>query len=84
MGLFGTVWGLIQAFMAIGEKQSADIAAVAPGIAQALTTTLAGLLVAIPAFVMFSYLSWQLKSLEQKLMQFADRSVLVIQKLLMQ
>lgn len=82
LGLFGTVWGLIQAFIAISEKQSADIAAIAPGIAQALTTTLAGLLVAIPAFIMFNYLSLQTRNIEQKLIQLAERCNSVINRLL--
>lgn len=82
LGLFGTVWGLIQAFIAIGEKQAADIAAVAPGIAQALTTTLAGLLVAIPAFVMYNYLSSQTRLFEQKLVDFSSTVQLLMQRLL--
>ena len=60
LGLFGTVWGLIHAFMRISEKQVADITTVAPGIAEALVTTLAGLFVAIPALIMFNYLNIQL------------------------
>lgn len=82
LGLFGTVWGLIQAFIAIGQKQSADIAAVAPGIAQALTTTLAGLLVAIPAFIMFNYLSLQIRTFENKLLNLSERIQLLIQRVL--
>lgn len=54
LGLLGTVWGLVHAFMNIAMTQSADIAAVAPGIAEALITTIAGLLVAIPALVMYN------------------------------
>lgn len=82
LGLFGTVWGLIQAFIAIGEKQSADISAVAPGIAQALTTTLAGLIVAIPAFVMVNHLSALSKQLEQKLVQLSERCQAIVHRLL--
>lgn len=82
LGLFGTVWGLIQAFIAISEKQSADIAAIAPGIAQALTTTLAGLLVAIPAYIMFHYLSLQTRTIEQQLVQLSERCNAVINRLL--
>src|SRR5581483_8277254 len=52
LGLFGTVWGLIHAFIRISETQVADIATIAPGIAEALITTLAGLMVAIPALMM--------------------------------
>ena len=54
LGLLGTVWGLVHAFMNIAATQSADITAVAPGIAEALITTIAGLLVAIPALVMYN------------------------------
>jgi len=54
LGLLGTVWGLVHAFMNIAATQSADITAVAPGIAEALVTTIAGLLVAIPALVMYN------------------------------
>lgn len=67
LGLFGTVWGLVHSFVSISEKQSADIAAVAPGIAEALITTLAGLVVAIPALVMFNYLTNQVRRMEQQL-----------------
>ncbi len=75
IGLFGTVWGLIHAFIGIGIKKSADIASVAPGIAEALITTLGGLLVAIPALVMFNYLQVTFKSFEQQLMIFAEKSI---------
>jgi biopolymer transport protein TolQ len=80
LGLFGTVWGLIHAFVRISEKQSADIATVAPGIAEALITTLAGLIVAIPALMMFSYLNAQLKTIEHRLVTMADRCSLILQK----
>lgn len=81
LGLFGTVWGLVHAFMSISEKQSADIAAVAPGLAEALMTTLAGLMVAIPALVMFHYLSLQIARFGQTLVALLDRFNFVIQKL---
>jgi len=55
IGLFGTVWGLMGAFRAIGIKGSANLAVVAPGISEALITTAAGLVVAIPAVVAFNY-----------------------------
>ena len=73
LGLFGTVWGLIHAFIGISEKQSADIATVAPGIAEALITTLAGIMVAIPALVMFNYLAVQIRSLENQLFALGDK-----------
>ena len=73
LGLFGTVWGLIHAFLRISEKQSADIAVVAPGIAEALLTTLAGLIVAIPALVMYNYLVARLRNLENQIIKLGDR-----------
>jgi len=72
LGLFGTVWGLVHAFIGISERQTADIVAVAPGIAQALTTTLAGLVVAIPALIMFNYLQTQVRALEHQLFVLVD------------
>lgn len=83
IGLFGTVWGLIHAFIRISEKQSADIATVAPGIAEALIATLAGLVVAIPALIMFSYLTTQIRGIEKRLSMLADRFGLVIQQRLL-
>lgn len=84
LGLFGTVWGLVHAFVSISQKQSADIATVAPGIAEALITTLAGLMVAIPALVMFVYLNTMLKDVEQKSMNLADRFILIAHRLMHQ
>lgn len=80
IGLFGTVWGLIHAFMRISQKQSADIATVAPGIAEALITTLAGLLVAIPALFLFHMLQSKLRSLEHDLTMVVDRSLWIIKR----
>ena len=73
IGLFGTVWGLIHAFINIGHYKSADITIVAPGIAEALTTTLAGLIVAIPAMIAFHYFSNELRKLEQQLENISGR-----------
>jgi biopolymer transport protein ExbB/TolQ len=81
MGLFGTVWGLINAFMGISHQHSADISAVAPGIAQALITTIAGLIVAIPALFFFYYLSIQLRRMEQQLMLIGDQFIWLVQAL---
>lgn len=80
LGLFGTVWGLIHAFISISEKQSADIATVAPGIAEALITTLAGLAVAIPALVMYNYCVSQIKKMDKQFITIADKLILKIQK----
>jgi len=83
IGLFGTVWGLVHSFIRIAEKQSADIATVAPGIAEALITTLAGLMVAIPAYIMFHYLSVQIRKLEGQLDSFADIASLSLKQVFM-
>ena len=80
MGLFGTVWGLVRAFVSISEKHSADIATVAPGIAQALITTLAGLAVAVPALIMFNYCMSQVRKIDQLFTMLSDRLILKIQK----
>jgi len=80
LGLFGTVWGLIHAFVRISEKQSADIATVAPGIAEALITTLAGLAVAVPALIMFNYCTSQVRKIDQLFTMLTDKLILKIQK----
>ncbi len=79
LGLFGTVWGLIHAFVRIGELQTADIATVAPGIAEALITTLAGLIVAIPALVMYHHVANRIRSVERQLYVCADQVVMIMQ-----
>ena len=56
IGLFGTVWGIMNAFQAIGVSGSASLAAVAPGISEALVTTAAGLFAAIPAVIGYNLL----------------------------
>src|SRR3990167_6097252 len=53
LGLFGTVWGLTHSFLSISQKQTADIVTIAPGMAEALLTTIAGLLVAIPVLILY-------------------------------
>jgi biopolymer transport protein TolQ len=82
LGLFGTVWGLIHAFMAIAEHHSADIAAVAPGIAEALIATLGGLVVAIPALAMYVYLHGRVKLLEQEVVELSDTCLWVMRGVL--
>jgi len=84
LGLFGTVWGLIHSFISITQKQSADIAVVAPGMAEALITTLAGIMVAIPALVMFVYLNTMIKSMEQKCVNISDQFVNIAHRLMHQ
>ncbi len=73
VGLFGTVWGLTNSFISISEKQSADIVTIAPGMAEALMTTMAGLMVAIPMLVMFHYLTGRVRYSEHALHQISDQ-----------
>ena len=54
IGLFGTVWGIMNSFISLGEMQQATLAVVAPGIAEALIATAIGLLAAIPAIVAYN------------------------------
>ena len=55
VGLFGTVWGIMNAFIGIAEKQTTNLAVVAPGIAEALLATALGLVAAIPAVVIYNH-----------------------------
>jgi biopolymer transport protein ExbB len=70
IGLFGTVWGILRAFEQIGVTHAAGIDVVGPGIAEALVTTAAGILVAIEAVVIYNYFMARLSktALELKLM----------------
>lgn len=77
IGLFGTVWGLIHAFNRMSERKVADIATVAPGIAEALIVTLAGLFVAIPALVMYYVVTQKIQILEERLSGIADRLIVL-------
>src|SRR5580765_5943918 len=61
IGLFGTVWGIMQSFRAIGNTGSTSIAAVAPGISEALVNTAAGLAAAIPALIFYNYFMGQVR-----------------------
>jgi biopolymer transport protein TolQ len=62
IGLFGTVWGIMTSFSSIGMRGSASLAVVAPGIAEALVATAAGLAAAIPAVVAFNYFNRRIRS----------------------
>jgi biopolymer transport protein TolQ len=62
IGLFGTVWGIMTSFSSIGMKGSASLGVVAPGIAEALIATAAGLAAAIPAVVAFNYFNRRIRA----------------------
>jgi biopolymer transport protein TolQ len=61
VGLFGTVWGIMIAFLNISQRGSTNISVVAPGIAEALITTAAGLATAVPAVIAYNYFSQRVK-----------------------
>ena len=71
IGLFGTVWGIIDAFHALGTEGAATLRAVAPGIAEALITTAAGLAAAIPALIAYNAYVNQIKEFAAGTDQFA-------------
>jgi len=72
IGLFGTVWGIMNAFMGIAAAQNTNIAVVAPGIAEALLATAFGLLAAIPAVIFYNKLSADAERLVAGYEAFAD------------
>jgi biopolymer transport protein TolQ len=73
VGLFGTVWGIMGSFFQIGAQQSASLAVVAPGIAEALFATAIGLFAAIPAVIAYNRFSGSVNQYEAKLQRFADK-----------
>jgi biopolymer transport protein TolQ len=80
IGLFGTVWGIIDAFSGLGTSGSASLRAVAPGIAEALVTTAAGLFAAIPALVAYNYFLQDIRDLAQRLDNFASEFTAQVEK----
>lgn len=72
MGLLGTVWGVMVAFSSVATAQSASIQTLAPGVSAALTTTIAGLLVAIPSVFGYNYLLNKVKIMITELENFAS------------
>lgn len=73
LGLLGTVWGLMDAFGAVAASQNSSIQTLAPGVAGALLTTVAGLLVAIPTTIGYNLLSVKIRHMECLLQDFADK-----------
>jgi len=70
IGLFGTVWGIMNAFRGIGVSGSASLAAYAPGIAEALVATAAGLVAAIPAVIGYNHFLGRLRSMDLSVEEF--------------
>ena len=73
VGLFGTVWGIMNSFFQIGQQQNSSLAVVAPGISEALFATAIGLFAAIPAVIAYNRFSHRLNQFEGRLQRFADR-----------
>jgi biopolymer transport protein TolQ len=80
IGLFGTVWGIIDAFSGLGSAGSASLRAVAPGISEALLTTAAGLFVAIPAVIFYNQFLQNIRILAQRLDTFSLEVAAQIEK----
>jgi biopolymer transport protein TolQ len=71
IGLFGTVWGIIDAFQGLGNAGSASLRAVAPGISEALVTTAIGLAAAIPAAIFYNLFGTRIRELGTRMEDFA-------------
>ena len=80
IGLFGTVWGIMDAFEAIGRTGSANLAMVAPGISEALITTAAGLGAAIPAAVFYNFYNTRIKVLASMMDDFALEFLNIVER----
>jgi biopolymer transport protein TolQ len=80
VGLFGTVWGIMSAFHNLGNGQQATLAAVAPGIAEALIATAIGLFAAIPAVVAYNRFADQVSRLELRFEAFVEEFSTILQR----
>lgn len=80
IGLFGTVWGIMHAFIALGAVKQATLQMVAPGIAEALIATAIGLFAAIPAVMAFNRLTLKVSRMEQDYLNFIDEFSAILQR----
>lgn len=80
IGLLGTVWGIMHAFIGLGHEGQATLATVAPGIAEALVATAIGLFVAIPASIFFNKFTAEIQSLNNKMNKFGDEFLNLINR----
>jgi len=81
IGLFGTVWGIMESFRRIGVMKSASLAVVAPGIAEALIATAAGLAAAIPAVIFYNYFLNRINSISTEMDNFASELINIIERI---
>ena len=80
IGLFGTVWGIMDTFKGIGARGSATLAVVAPGISEALIATAAGLAAAIPAVIFYNYYINRIKTMTQEMDNFSSELLNIIER----
>ncbi|MEN9597103.1 MAG: protein TolQ [Methylococcales bacterium] len=80
VGLFGTVWGIMNSFMALGNVKQATLAQVAPGIAEALIATAIGLFAAIPAVIAYNRFSTRLDRLTGRYELFVEEFIVLLQR----
>ncbi|MBP9743271.1 MAG: protein TolQ [Burkholderiales bacterium] len=80
IGLLGTVWGIMHAFIGLGAAGQATLSSVAPGIAEALVATAVGLFVAIPAYIFYNKFSADIQSLNNKMNKFGDEFLNLINR----
>ena len=80
IGLFGTVWGIMNSFHGIGQKGSANLAVVAPGISEALVATAAGLAAAIPAVIAFNFFMSKIRVVESELQSFSADFLNIVER----
>ena len=80
IGLFGTVWGIINSFHGIGERGSASLAVVAPGISEALVATAAGLAAAIPAVVAYNYFTQKIRIVDGEMRNFSADFLNIVER----
>lgn len=80
VGLFGTVWGIMEAFRNIGNVGSASLAVVAPGISEALIATATGLAAAIPAVIAFNYFNNSIKQMSTEMEEFVTELLNIVSR----
>lgn len=80
IGLFGTVWGIMTSFQGIANKGSANLAVVAPGIAEALIATATGLAVAIPSVIAYNYFSQKIRIVDNDLKNFSADFLNIVER----
>lgn len=80
IGLFGTVWGIMDTFRSIGYRGSATLAVVAPGISEALIATAAGLAAAIPAVIFYNYYLNRVKTMTMEMDSFASELINIVER----